>query len=162
MTNTALASLNELKSAFPAVDLSPEHAFGEGGTTYLDGENFIEGVRGHTWQSLAPAFLEHHHDGLLFFTPGAFGDYIPAFVAAVAKGGPEIRNLPAFLRGALTRSRDPQWFDARVSRLSGEQQSAIANVLIALEDQTESTLNKQDLTEVIDSYWRDVARRAKP
>lgn len=159
---TLQTALLDLEAAFPATVLASDRAFGEGGTTYLDGTKFIEGARGHTWRDLDTAFLEHHHDGMLFLTPEALVGYLPAFVAAVAKGGPEIRNLPAFLRGALTRTRDPQWFDARISRMSSEQQRAIANVLATLEDRTESELDKKDLTEVVDSYWRALAKEGNP
>jgi len=90
-------ALSELAAAFPATDLESERAFG-----------------GRTWRELDPEFLEYHHDAMLFLTPEAFGSYLPAYLTAVANGGPAIRNLPTFLRGALTRTRDPQRFDARI------------------------------------------------
>jgi len=157
MVTSLVTALSGLEAAFPATKLVPEGTFGEGGTTYLDGGAFIEGARGRTWKELGPEFVEQHHDALMFFAPERFGEYLPAYVAGVAKGGPAIRNLPAFLRGALIRTRDPRWFDARIERLSHEQRRAIADVLVALEDSISNRLDKQDMTEVVDSYWRGVA-----
>ena len=156
-----VTALKGLEAAFPASKLESEGAFGEGGTTYLSGQAFIDGARGRTWQELGAELVEDHHDALLFFTPERFVEYLPAYVAAVARGGPAIRNLPTFLRGALTLTRDPQWFDARIERLTPAQRQAIADVLVALEAATENRLDKQDLTEVVDSYWRSVAGKGK-
>lgn len=155
-------ALSQLEAVFPATVLESERAFGEGGTTYLDGDQFVAGARGKTWPELDPEFLEHHHDAMLFLVPETFGAYLPAYVAAVARGGPAIRNLPAFLRGVLTRTRDPQRFDTRIGRLSKEQLQAIASVLVEIEASISSRLDKEEMAEVVDSYWRDLSGKGNP
>jgi hypothetical protein len=150
------SALRELEAAFPALELHPEEAFGSGGTTYLNGDAFIVGARGQTWRTLGKEYLEYHHDAMMFLSPESFADYLPAYLAAVATGGPEVRNLPAFLRGALTRTRNPQRFDAWIGHLSRAQQRAIAHVLVEIASSKTSRLDKEEMAEVIDSYWRDL------
>lgn len=156
MSESLKAALSELEAAFPATVLESERAFGEGGTTYLDGDKFVAGARGKTWRELDPEFLEYHHDAMGFLAPETLGAYLPAYVAAVARGGPAIRNLPTFLHGVLTRTSDPQRFDTRIGRLSKEQLQAIAGVLVAIEASISNRLDKEEMTKVVDSYWRDL------
>lgn len=153
-------ALDDLTKAFPPHPLDPEHAFGEGGTTYLSGDEFKAGVRGKSWDTLDAEFLEFHHDATVFLPPESFVDYLPAFLAVLLEKRPEVRNLPTFLRGLLTRSRDAAWFDARIDRLTAEQKRAVARALEALEAAAEFEHNERDLAEVLDSYWRDLIDRS--
>lgn len=147
-------AIDDLTHAFPPRPLNADQAFGASGTTYLNADAFRDGSRGQTWDRLASEFLEFHHDATVFLTPEAFVEYLPAFLAAVLKGGPELNGLPPFLRSALTRSRDPSWFDARMDRLTAVQRSAVARALVALEESQTSRYDRQDYTEVLDEYWR--------
>lgn len=152
------AALRELETSFPPVELQPDAVFGGNGTTYLGGSAFIAGARGQTWRTLDKEFLEYHHDAMMFLLPAAFIEYLPAYLTAVASGGDKIRNLPTFLRSALTRTRDPAWFDARIGLLPADQQRAVARVLVEIERSRSTELDKEEMTEVIDSHWRDIAQ----
>ena len=59
----------ELAKAFPPHPIDPTTAFAEWDVTHVDANAFEEGVRGRRWTELAAAFLEHHHDALVFFGP---------------------------------------------------------------------------------------------
>jgi hypothetical protein len=160
MSTSLQQAIDELRKAFPPRRLDPERAFGDGGTTYLSGDEFKAGVRGKSWDALDAEFLEFHHDATVFLPPESFGEYLPAYLMILLERRPEARNLPAFLRGLLTRSSDPAWFDARVERLTEEQKRAVARALEALEAAAESEYDKQDWAGVLDGYWRDLIDRS--
>src|ERR1700733_10465472 len=121
-----------LQKAFPAKPFDPMDAFSEWGISYTSGDAFKEGVRGRTWVELPAAFLEWHHDALMFLGPSSVCDYLPAYIAVVLRGDPALSALPTFLFGVLTRS-DSARFDARFSGLAHEQKVAIKCALEALE-----------------------------
>lgn len=148
------AEIRKLADAFPPHPIEPEAAFAEWGGTYTDAERFRQGVRGRAWTELSPAFLEHHHDALVFLGPSAIGDYLPAYLAALARRDPALSAMPSFLLGVLARAQDPVRFDERFARLTPAQRRAIAGVLAAHEAELEGMSRQRDVTEVLDGYWR--------
>ena len=73
-----------------------------------DAQRFQAGVAGRCWTELEAAFLEQHHDALVFFSPASMPDYLPAYVAAYVDHAPDLDMIPEFLRGVLTRSSDAE------------------------------------------------------
>lgn len=106
-------------------------------------------------------FLEFHHDAIVYLSPEAFIEYLPAFLTAVLKKSPELKGLPTFLRGVLTRGDDAAWFNDRIERLTPEQKLAVARALEALEFAEELEHNKRDIAEVLNSYWRNLIGRSE-
>jgi hypothetical protein len=80
--------IEKLAEAFPPHPIEPAAAFEEWGGTYTDAERFRAGVRGRAWTELEGAFLEQHHDALVFFGPSSLADYLPAYVAALVRRDP--------------------------------------------------------------------------
>lgn len=156
----AQEAIARLERAFPAVPLDPEAALGTNGPRYLEHDTFVTGARDQRWPQLTAVFLERHHDALVFIEPASFSAYLPAYLAAIIRGGRDIRNLPAVMRGLLTRGLDAAWFDARINLLTHEQKLAVAQALAALEVSAKRRSDRTDIAEVIDSYWRDLVRDA--
>jgi hypothetical protein len=154
-------AIERLADAFPVHPLDPEHAFDEWGGTYLSVDDFKTGARDHTWRSLPMSFLEFHHDAIHFLGPSSFPEYLPAYLAAAVGRDRSLDQLPLHTVTALTRSTvnpdDTRRFDARISRLSAEQQRAVAGALAALESAHELEHNKRDVASALDSYWRNLA-----
>lgn len=142
MGTSLQVAIDEIRKAFPSHPLDPDRAFGGNGTTYLNAETFEEGVRGKSWDMLDAEFLDFHHDALVFLSPEAFVEYLPAFLTAFLEKGHELNGLPTFLRGVLTRGSDTARFDARIGRLTPEQKIVVARALAALEEAEEFEHNK--------------------
>ncbi|MBA2320151.1 MAG: hypothetical protein H0V89_03260 [Deltaproteobacteria bacterium] len=158
MDERVKAAIEALLRAFPPAALEPSEALREWGRTYTDHEAFERGVSGRTWVDLPAAFLERQHDALPFLGPRSFATYLPAYVTAVLRRGPELDALPGFLAGTLTRDLDDgDRFDARVSALSGEQRRAIARALEALEASATTAHDRARWSAALDGYWRSVA-----
>jgi hypothetical protein len=149
--------LEQLKAAFPVRPLDPTDAFQEWGGTYLDAEVFRRGVTDKTWDALPAAFLEHHHDALVFLGPSAIGDYLPAYLAAFARRDPALSAMPSFLLGVLTRGGDGTRFDERFAQLTKAQRQAVGRVLVACERELAGSSQQRDVSEALDSYWRNQA-----
>lgn len=149
--------LEELKVAFPVHPLDANDAFREWGGTHLDADAFRRGVAGRTWDVLPAAFLEHHHDALVFLGPSAIAEYLPAYLAAFARRDPALSAMPSFLLGVLTRSGDGTRFDERFAQLTKPQQRAVARVLLACESELAGSSQQRDVTQALDSYWRSQA-----
>jgi len=147
----------ELASAFPPHALDPTNAFTEWGLTHVDANAFEDGVRGKRWTELAGAVLEHHHDALVFFGPSSMPDYLPAYLSALVQRDPALSAMPSFLLGVLTRKPNASRFDALYGNLTLEQRRAIARVLISYEAEVAGSPRQADVTEALDSYWRDQA-----
>jgi hypothetical protein len=150
------SEIKNLTTAFPPHAIDPVATFSEWGGTYVDAEKFRQGVRGKTWPDLEPAFLEHHHDALVFFGPSSIADYLPAYLAALLRRDRELSALPSFLLGVLRRSDDADRFGERFARLSSAQRLAIAHALVAAEAEAEGSSRQSDITEVLDGYWRSL------
>jgi hypothetical protein len=148
------AELETLERAFPPQPVDPGAAFAEWGGTHVDAEAFREGVRGKRWTELEPAFLERHHDALVFLGPASIATYLPAYLAALVRRDPALSALPGFLLGVLTRGRDGERFDARFSELTSEQRRAVARVLAAHEAELAGSSRQEDVRVALDSYWR--------
>jgi hypothetical protein len=144
----------KLAEVFPPHPIEPAAAFEEWGGTYTDAERFREGVRGRAWTELEAAFLERHHDALVFFGPSSIADYLPAYLAALVRRDPALSAMPSFLLGVLARGQDPARFDERFARLTPAQRRAIAGVLAAYEAELDGMSRQRDVTEVLDGYWR--------
>lgn len=150
------SEIKNLTKTFPPHPIDPVAAFGEWGGTYTDAEKFRQGVRGRSWTELETAFLERNHDALVFFGPASIADYLPAYLAALLRRDRELSALPSFLFGVLTRGKDTERFDARFARLTAAQLAAIARALAAFEVELEGASRQQDVTEVLNSYWRSL------
>jgi hypothetical protein len=150
------SEINNLVQVFPPHPIDPVTAFSEWGGTYTDATKFRESVRGRKWTELEPAVLERSHDALVFFGPASIADYLPAFLVSLLRQDRELSAMPSFLYGVLTRGKDPQRFDERFALLTESQRRAIANALAALEVEMAGSSRQQDLTEVLDSYWRSL------
>ena len=146
--------IEQLKTAFPPGPIDAASAFQEWGGTHDDAEAFRQGVAGKAWTELPAAFLEHHHDALVFLGPSTIADYLPAYLAVFARRDPALSALPSFLLGVLTRSGDGSRFDERFAQLTDAQRRAIARVLKACEAELVGSSRQREVTEAIDSYWR--------
>jgi hypothetical protein len=146
--------LERLKVAFPAHPLDARDAFREWGGTHLDAEAFRRGVTDKTWDALPAAFLEHHHDALVFLGPSTIADYVPAYLATFARRDPALSAMPSFLLGILTRSGDGTRFDERFAQLTKAQTRAVARVLVACEAELAKSSRQREVTDALDSYWR--------
>lgn len=156
------SEIEKLAEAFPPHSIDTATAFEEWGGTYTDAEQFRRGVRGRAWTELDAAFLERHHDALVFLGPSSIADYLPAYLASLLRRDPELSALPSFLLGVLTRGQDPARFDERFARLTPLQRQAIASALVAHEAELEGMSRQRDVTEVLDGYWRSlIARQGK-
>jgi hypothetical protein len=145
----------ELASVFPPHPLDPTNAFAEWGVTHVDANTFEEGVRGKRWTELTGAFLEHHHDALVFFGPSSMPEYLPAYLSALAGRDPSLSAMPSFLLGVLTRKPNDPRFEALYSNLTAEQRRAVARTLVSYETKVAGSPRQMDVTEALDSYWRD-------
>jgi len=154
MTNAIQAALDELRTAFPPRTLDTEGVFAEWGVSYTDGTSYKAEAHGKRWDELSPRFLEFHHDALLFLGPAAVADVIPAYLAAVLRGAPELDMLPRFLIDVITRGADGERFDARFGRLPPAQRQAITHALEAWEGSLEDSHRRRSITEALESYWR--------
>jgi hypothetical protein len=150
--------LEKLKVAFPVHRLDAKDAFREWGGTHVDGEAFRRGVTDKTWDVLPAAFLEHHHDALVFLGPSTITDYLPAYVSAFARRDPALSAMPSFLLGVLTRSGDGTRFDERFAQLSKAQRQAVGRVLIACETELAGKSQQREVSDALDSYWRSQVR----
>jgi uncharacterized protein (DUF58 family) len=150
------SEIKNLTKAFPPHPIDPVAAFSEWGGTYTDAEEFRQGVRGRAWTELEAVFLERNHDALVFLGPASIADYLPAYLASLLRRDRELSALPSFLFSVLTRGKDTERFDARFARLTAAQRQAIASALAAFEVEMEGTSRQQDVTEVLDSYWRSL------
>ncbi|HET9627517.1 MAG TPA: DUF6714 family protein [Kofleriaceae bacterium] len=150
------AEIKNLAQAFPPHPLEPTTAFREWGGTYTDAERFRQGVRGRSWPELDAAFLERHHDALVFLGPSSIADYLPAYLATLLRRDRELSALPSFLWGVLTRGASAERFDERFAQLTTAQRAAIATALAEHEHELEGTSRQEDVTEVLDSYWRSL------
>jgi hypothetical protein len=101
-------------------------------------------------------FLERNHDALVFLGPSSIADYLPAYLASLLRRDRELSALPSFLFGILVRGKDTARFDERVSQLTREQREAIATALATFESEVAGTSRQQDVSEVLDSYWRSL------
>ena len=146
--------LERLKRAFPVHPLDAKDAFREWGGTHLDAEAFRRGVTGKTWDALPAAFLEHHHDALVFLGPSTIADYLPAYLATFARRDPALSAMPSFLLGVLTRCGDGTRFDERFAQLSKVQRQAVGRVLAACEKELAGHSQQRDVSDALDSYWR--------
>lgn len=149
--------LEQLKVAFPVHPLDAKDAFREWGGTHLDAEAFRRGVTGLTWDALPAAFLERHHDALVFLGPSSITEYLPAYLAAFARRDPSLSAMPSFLLGVLTRSGDGSRFDERFAQLTNAQRRAVARVLVSCEQELEGSSRQREVSDALDSYWRSQA-----
>lgn len=58
--------LEQLRAAFPAIELDSEGAFTSWGMTYLDGEEYAKQLSGKRWDALDRAYLALRSDTLGF------------------------------------------------------------------------------------------------
>lgn len=107
--------IEKLAEVFPPHPIEPAAAFEEWGGTYTDAERFREGVRGRAWPELEAAFLERHHDALVFFGPSSIADYLPVYLPAYlpvhVRRDPALSAMPSFLLGvqaSITRVDVPR------------------------------------------------------
>lgn len=149
---------SRIGAAFPEAPLDASGAFEEWGTTYLDADGFVADSRGRTWRELDRRFLEYHNDALPFLGPSAFARYLPAFLSAVVHDSDRLDQLPGFLVYLLTRDANStvrrERFDARLARLTLDQQKAVALALTHLEASPGAGNDRQAVTRALDSYWR--------
>jgi len=148
--------LEQLMVVFPVRPLAATDAFRAWGGPYLAAAAFRRGVSGKTWDALSAAFLEHHHDALVFLGPSTISEYLPAYLAAFARRDPALSAMPSFLLGVLTRSGDGTRFDARFAHLSEAQRQAVGRVLVACEQELAGSSQQRDVSEALDSYWRNM------
>ena len=153
------SEVQKLIAVFPPRAIDPVAAFAEWGGTYIDAERFRQGVRGKAWTELDVAFLERHHDALMFFGPASIADYLPAYLAPVLRRDPGLSALPLFVFSVLTRGKDTERFDELFAQLTTAQHHAIASALEKFEVEVEGTSRQQDVTEALDSYWRSLITR---
>ena len=150
-------AIENLKRAFPPHTIDPTNAFGEWGGTYVDAAAFREGVRAKPWTELDADFLERHHDALVFLGPQSVAEYLPAYLSKFVSRDPALSALPSFLMAVLTREGNAERFDARFSRLTADQISSVARLLVALERALECRAphcKRLDVTTSLDRYWR--------
>lgn len=146
--------LEDLTRVFPAYLIDPRTTFEEWGGTHVDAQVFRDGVGGKRWTELGGAFLERHHDALVFFGPTSMPDYLPAYLSAFVRREPALSAMPSFLLGILTRGQLDTRFDELYSRLTAEQRRAVARVLAAYEADVAGSSRQADVTAALDSYWR--------
>ena len=147
-------AIDDLKRAFPPHPIDPTNAFAEWGGTYVDATGFRDRVRAKPWTELDADFLERHHDALVFLGPESVPEYLPAYLSKLVSRDPALSALPSFLLAVLTRGDDGERFDARFSRLTAEQISAVGRTLAAFESELEGSSRQPDVTASLDSYWR--------
>jgi hypothetical protein len=149
--------IEQLETVFPPHAIDAASAFREWGGTHLDAEAFRQGVSGKAWTELPAAFLEHHHDALVFLGPSTIADYLPAYLAVLVRRDPALSSLPSFLLGVLTRTGDGSRFDERFAQLTTAQRRAIARVLVAHEAELAGSSRQREVSDALDSYWRGQA-----
>lgn len=147
--------LENLTRLFPVHPIDSRVAFEEWGGTHVDARVFRDGVDGKRWTDLGSAFLEHHHDALVFFGPTSMPEFLPAYLSAFARRDPALSAMPSFLLGILTRERNDARFDELYSHLTAEQRRAVARVLAAYEAEVAGSSRQPDVTAALDSYWRE-------
>jgi hypothetical protein len=147
-------AIESLKRAFPPHPIDPTNAFAEWGGTYIDASAFRDGVRTRPWTGLDGDFLEHLHDALVFLGPESVPEYLPAYLSKLVTRDPALSALPSFLLAVLTRGDGRERFDARFSRLTAAQVSAVGQALAAFESELEGSSRQPDVTASLDSYWR--------
>lgn len=148
------ARLEKLATAFPPEPIDGGRAFAEWGKTHLDAEKFSDAVQGQLWTELQPAFLEYHHDALVFMGPSSVADYLPAYLMSMLRDDPVLSSMPSFLLGVLTRSRDAARFDARFSRLTPMQRRAVGEALTDYAESLGPSGRRTEVNEALDSFWR--------
>jgi hypothetical protein len=158
MSDAFEAVINELRSAFPPYPLDVQTAFDQFGVTYTDGASFQAGAQDRRWDELPPAFLEFHHDALLFLGPPVAANVLPAYLAAALRRDPALDMLPLFLVTALTRDIDNNTtrFDAQFGPLSPTQRLAVSHALEAWAGSFASPDRRRALASALDSYWRTI------
>jgi hypothetical protein len=148
------SEIRVLTDAFPPELIDSADAFAEWGRTHTDGDEFRRGAAGKRWTELSPAFLEWHHDALVFFGPSSIATYLPAYLMSLLRRDRELSAMPSFLFGVMRRADDPERFDARFAQLTVAQRRAVTNTLLAYERDVAGTARQQDVTDVLDGYWR--------
>ena len=146
--------LENLERVFPPRPIDPADAFAEWGGTYVDADAFRDGVRGMRWTDLDGAFLERHHDALVFFGPASISKYLPAYLRALVRRDPALDALPTFLLSVLTPDGDEGRFEARFERLTAARRRAIARVLAAHEIELAGSSRQAEVRAALDGYWR--------
>jgi hypothetical protein len=126
---------------------------------YLDAKAFKAHIKGRTWDQLSSAFLEFHHDAPMYMGPQAFSMVLPAYLAALVRGGKRLHMLPEYFIADLTRSKT-KWkraqFDARVDCLTRSQKAAVAAVLEGLASLPSYSPLRSSIEESLGSYWSKV------
>lgn len=99
--------------------------------SYIKDKAFEAGIQGQSWDTLPPGFAESHFLALGFMNPDAFVAIVPAYLTSLVEGTQN--EFPTFVLGELTRKEEwKEQFDARVTRLTAQQQAVIALVLDVL------------------------------
>lgn len=150
----------EITDAFPDRPLRPGNAFAEWGRSYPNSEKFQAQAAGRTWRTLSIKFLKFFHDALPQLGAAAFAEYLPAYLSAVINQheAATAGHLTTSLVSSLSRDKgkDTARFDARVGKLTANQQTTVARALAYLESAEEDPAERQALTEALDGYWREL------
>jgi hypothetical protein len=152
MENVLEAAIRDLRSAFPSRSIDPGSFPDEWHVGTIHTTDFMEAVRGKTWEQLPESLLERDHDALSELGPHALVSVLPSFLVALLRRAPELDMLPTFLLGTLTRKPETaSRFDAWSTLLSTDQREAIRRGLEAWE--RSSPTHAEWTRSALDSYW---------
>jgi len=118
----------DIVGAFPAVKLHPAtFTATKLWSAYTNNRSFEAATDGRTWNELSRDVVEAHAAALGYMNPDEFIAVLPAYLVVL---GVSENELPAFVLGELTRKDDfRDAFDARVARMTVQQQSVVARLL---------------------------------
>jgi hypothetical protein len=155
------AILEQIRKAFPSLDIQAENAFAQWGRTYLDGEPYQHALQGKSWDQLDRRYIVRRTDALGFLGTHHLVAVLPVYLQALIELGLE-SPVPGTLTQILTRP-EPQTkdnglgverFGALVEALTEPQRAAVAATLRHFGEQYRESSLAQAARDALDAHWK--------
>jgi hypothetical protein len=159
------ATIEQLRSAFPANEIDSRDAFASWGATYLDGADYAKQLDGKSWNELDRSYLDRRSDALGFLSTKHLVAVLPAYLAQLVEGG-LFSQVPDMLLLILTAPDSTKRnglgaarFGKLTEALSESQRAAVAGTLHWFVQEHPTTEHANAAQIALDRYWLGFLKR---
>jgi hypothetical protein len=153
------AVLEQIRRAFPSVEIQADNAFAQWGRTYLDVEPYQRELKGKSWDQLDRSYIVRRTDALGFLGTHHLVAVLPVYLQALIE-----LDLESPVPGTLTLILAPpgpgkdsglgvKRFGALVEALTGPQRAAVAAVLRRFGEKYPESSLAQAARDALDAHW---------